>query len=134
MLEGVSSENDTSAKKMIESMPRFPGCEEEDLTEEERYSCSKNKMLQFIYKNLRYPYEARMQGIEGMVIVFFVILKNGDIGGAVVKGDPGGRCGNAALWIVNRMNFICDKWILGTQGGNDVKVQYTLPVKFKLEG
>ncbi len=120
--------------KRVESMPRFPGCEEQGISEEERHKCAQNKMLQFIYKNLRYPHEARTQNIEGMVVVQFVILKNGDIGGATVKRDPGGRCGNAALWIVNRMNFICDKWIPGMQDGDSVKVLYTLPVKFKLEG
>lgn len=128
------SPKEDDALKVVESMPRFPGCEDDNISNMEKEDCAKHKMLQFIYKNLRYPYEARTQNVEGMVVVQFVILKNGDIGGAVVKRDPGGRCGNAALWIVNRMNFICDAWIPGMQDGNSVKVMYTLPVKFKLEG
>jgi len=114
-------------------MPRFPGCEKKALNPKETEDCAKNEMLQFIYKNLRYPVIARENGIEGMAVVQFVILENGDIGKAVVVRDPGGRCGNASLWIVNRMNYISDKWIPGSDGGETVKVLYTLPVKFKLQ-
>ncbi|MFT4537560.1 MAG: TonB family protein [Saprospiraceae bacterium] len=115
-----------------ESMPRFSGCEKGGLSEEERLSCSKNKMLHFIFRNLKYPNEAREEGLQGMAIIQFVVLENGDISDAVIKRDPGGRCGNAALWVINRMNYICNKWIPGTQGGNDVKVEYVLPVQFSL--
>jgi TonB family protein len=115
-----------------ESMPRFPGCEKDGLSEEERLTCSKNKLLQFIFKNLRYPKEARKKGLEGMAVIQFNVLENGDIGDAIIKKDPGGRCGNAALWVVNRMNYICNKWIPGTQDGNNVKAEYVLPVQFSL--
>jgi TonB family protein len=133
LLNAVKLQNIDSTSTYTEVMPRFPGCEEEDLSVQEKQQCATERMLQFIYRNLRYPSYARENGVEGMAVVQFVILKNGDIGFASLLKDPGGRCGNAALWIVNRMNFICDKWIPGEQGGNKVKVLFTLPVRFKLE-
>lgn len=133
ILDAVTPKEDEEFK-IVETMPRFPGCEDNKMSEEEKKNCASQTMLQFIYKNLRYPYEARVSDIQGMVVVQFVVLENGDIGDAKVKKDPGGRLGNSGLWIVNRMNYTCDKWIPGSQGGKEVKVQYTLPIKFKLEG
>jgi len=116
--------------KVVESMPRFPGCEEDDLSFREREKCAQGKMLEYIYTHLKYPYQARVLGVQGMVVLQFVILKNGDIGYVSVVRDIGGRCGNAALWIVNRMNYICEKWVPGVQRGRNVKVLYTLPISY----
>ena len=117
----------------VDVMPRFPGCEDEGLSDGDKENCAKQKMLQFIYGNLRYPEYARVKGIQGMVVCQFVINEYGQITNAKVLRDIGGRCGNASLWIVNRMNFICEDWTPGFQYGEAVKVLYTLPVKFKLE-
>lgn len=130
-LDAVTPNKDTMVG--TEEMPRFPGCEEKELTDDELKNCSQNEMLQFIYKNLRYPTIARENGIEGMVVVQFVVLDTGEIGYAKVVRDIGGRCGNASLWIVNRMNYICDRWVPGIQRGQAVKVLYTLPIKFALQ-
>ena|GEM_PF-3510298 len=119
--------------KVVETMPRFPGCEDEELSDKEKEDCAKQTMLEFIYSNLRYPAEARENNIDGMVVSQFLILKNGDIGQAQITRDIGSRCGNAVLWIINRMNYTCDKWVPGSQRGEPVKVQYTLPVRFRLE-
>lgn len=128
-----SSESNLAATA-VESMPRFPGCEDPSMDNAQREECAKMEMLQFIYRNLKYPILARENGVEGMVVIQFIINDVGDIEGANVVRDVGGNCGNAALWIVNRMNYICDPWIPGTQRGKAVKVLYTLPIKFKLEG
>jgi len=119
--------------KVVETMPRFPGCEKDNLPMDELLSCAQTKMLEFIYRNLRYPAEARENNIDGMVVAQFVVLKNGDIGQAQITRDIGSRCGNAVLWIVNRMNYTCDKWVPGMQDSKPVKVLFTLPVRFKLE-
>lgn len=119
--------------KNIERMPRFPGCEDNSMSQADIENCAKSKMLNFIYRNLRYPTYARVHGIEGMAVCQFIINESGQITNAKVVRDIGGRCGNASLWIVNRMNFICEDWTPGLQDGNAVNVLYTLPVKFKLE-
>lgn len=133
-LEKEDEQEDSGDKiKVVETMPRFPGCEDMAGGDKEKKSCAEGKMLQFIYKTLKYPAFARENGVEGSVFVQFVILENGHIGSAKVVRDPGAKLGNAGLWVVNRMNYLCKPWTPGTQDGEPVKVLYTLPIKFKLQ-
>lgn len=109
-------------------MPEFPGCEGES-DKAARAKCAQEKLLQFVYKNIKYPAIARENGVEGMVVVRFVVEKNGSITDAKVVRDIGAQCGNEALRIVNMM----PKWNPGKQRGRAVRVQFNLPVRFKLE-
>jgi protein TonB len=114
--------------KVVEDMPRYPGCE--DISDkDERKMCAQQKMLEFIYKNIKYPAIARENGIEGTVVVSFVVEKDGSITDARVVRDIGAQCGDEALRVVNDM----PKWVPGKQRGRAVRVQFNLPVKFKLE-
>jgi len=65
--------------KVIEEMPRFPGCESSDLNNLAKDRCASNKMLQFIYGNLKYPEAARANGTEGTAVVQFVVDKDGTL-------------------------------------------------------
>ena len=116
--------------KVVEEMPRFPGCEDMKGTVNEKEECSKQKMLEFVYSNLKYPAKARDAGVEGMCVVQFVIEKDGSIAEAKIVRDIGANCGVETLKVVNNFPI----WIPGKQKGKAVRVQYTLPVKFKLEG
>ena len=71
---------------LVENMPTFPGCG--DLpTEGERKKCSDNKLLKYVYQNLKYPTIARENGIEGLVVARFVVGKDGEIRDIeIVKG------------------------------------------------
>ncbi len=114
--------------KVVEDQPSFPGCENiSDKTEKKK--CADEKMLQFIYGNIKYPAIARENGVEGMVVVKFVVEKDGSITAAEVVRDIGAGCGAEALRVVNMM----PKWEPGKQRGRAVRVQFNLPVKFKLE-
>jgi protein TonB len=117
--------------QVVEDMPRFPGCENEP--KDQREDCSKKKLLQFIYKNIKYPPIAKENGIEGTVVIQFVVDKNGDITEPTIVKDIAGQCGTEALRVVKLMNSMGEKWIPGKQRGRPVKVRYTLPVKFRLE-
>lgn len=114
--------------KVVEDMPRFPGCEDES-NKDERKQCATQKMLEFIYKNIKYPAIARENGVEGTVVITFVVEKSGEITDARIVRDIGAQCGQEALRVVNDM----PKWIPGKQRGRAVRVQFNLPVKFKLE-
>ena len=114
-------------------MPRFPGCEDQG-SEEEKKACAQEKMLKYIYKNLKYPAIARENGVEGMAVIQFVVNEDGSVGDAKVVRDPGAGTGDSALKVVKGMNSLPEKWTPGKQRGRPVKVLYTLPVKFKLEG
>ena len=114
--------------KVVEQMPTFPGCESMS-DKAARDKCAQEKLLQFVYKNIKYPAIARENGVEGMVVIRFVVEKDGSITDAQVVRDIGAQCGNEAMRIVNMM----PKWNPGKQRGRAVRVQFNLPVRFKLE-
>ncbi len=115
--------------KVVEQMPMFPGCEESGGSNEELQQCATKKMLEYIYKNIKYPAIARENGVEGTAVVTFVVEKDGSITGANVVRDPGAQTGNEALRVVNTF----PTWTPGKQRGQPVRVQFNLPVKFRLE-
>lgn len=114
--------------KVVEEMPRFPGCEEVPDAEKQRL-CSQKKMMEFIFKNLKYPKAAQEKGIEGMVVVKFIIEKDGSISDAEIVRSIGGGCDEEVLKLV----YMMPNWTPGKQRGKDVRVQFNLPVKFKLD-
>lgn len=118
----------TDVYKMVEEMPRFSGCEEE-ATVEARKACADKKMLEFIYKNLHYPAPAREKKIEGIVVVSFIIEKDGSVSNAEIKREIGGGCGEETLRVIGLM----PQWIPGKQKGEVVRVQMNLPVRYKLD-
>ena len=89
--------------KVVEQMPRFPGCEETG-SEEEKQDCAKTKMLQYIYKNLKYPAIAREKGAEGMAVLQFVVTETGKIDDVKIVRDIGAGCGDAGKKVVLAMN------------------------------
>lgn len=119
---------------IVEQSPRFPGCEDMSGSKEEKEACAQKKMLEYIYGNLKYPAIARENGIEGQVVIQFVVAKDGSIEDIQLVRDLEGGCGEAAVKVVRGMNSLPQKWTPGKQRGRPVKVKYTLPVKFKLEG
>jgi TonB family protein len=118
--------------RVVEQMPRFPGCEEEK-TEKQKEDCAKIKMLEYFYNNLEYPEEASIKGIEGQVVLQFIVETDGSITDIRVLHDIGYGCGQAAVDVVELWNDMPEKWRPGHQRGKPVPVLYILPVKFKLE-
>ena len=127
-------EKQSDKKKFVipVEMPRFPGCEEvDDLEEKEK--CAKEKMLKFIYKNLRYPKEAREKKIQGQVVAQFKVEKNGTISSGKVLRDLEGGCGEEVLRIIESMNEMDEKWTPGiSPEGGPMDVMYTIPIRFRL--
>lgn len=117
---------------IAEQMPRFPGCESMDGTHKEKRACADQKLLAYIYKNLKYPQLALEENIEGTTAIQFVVDTNGKISDAKIVRDIGAGCGAAVLKLVNNMNGMPEAWTPGKQRGKKVKVRYTLPIKFKV--
>ena len=113
-------------------MPRFPGCENL-VTDAEKKKCADEKMLEYIYQNLKYPAIARESAVEGTVVVSFIVEADGSISDAKVLRDIGAGCGDEALRLVKGMNNI-GKWTPGKQRNQNVSVQYNLPIRFKTDG
>jgi len=102
------------------------------LAKKELNSCADNKMLKFVYSNIKYPNDARKKGIQGKVYLQFVIDKDGTVDDINVLRDPGGGLGDEAKRVIQLMNDQNIKWKPGMQRGKPVKVRYTLPIKFSL--
>jgi TonB family protein len=112
---------------LAEEMPFMAGCEHPD--KDAQKACSERVMLQSLYQGLRYPGVARENGLEGTAIIRFVVEKDGSITDIeVMRGlcrEIAAECDSA----VRRM----PPWRPGKQNGEPVRVQFNLPVKFKLE-
>ena len=116
---------------IVEEMPSFPGCE--DLpSKEERKACTEKNLLKYMYQNIKYPTIARENGIEGLVVLQFVIGKDGTVSETKVLRGIGGGCDEEAIRVVETMNNMPQKWKPGEQRGRPVQVRYNLPIRFKL--
>lgn len=118
--------------QVVEEMPRFPGCVD-TLAQEEAKKCANQKMLQFVYENIRYPEVDRLKGNEGTVVIRFTVEKDGSISEPTVLRGRGEKLGEEALRVVKLMNDLPEKWIPGRQRGKPVRVYFNLPVKFRIQ-
>lgn len=84
--------------------------------------------IESIQKLIHYPKMALEAGIEGRVIIQFVINSDGTISSPFVVRGIGGGCDEEALKAVGKAKFRP-----GMQRGRPVRVQYTLPITFKLK-
>lgn len=123
--EAVSSD-------VVETMPRFPGCEEE-ADEKLKKSCADRKMAEFISQNITYPPKAFKKGIQGKPVVSFTVERDGTLSNIKVLKEIGGGCGKEAARVVQLMNDRGIRWIPGMQNGKPVRVTYSLPIGFKLQ-
>ncbi len=79
-------------------------------------------------KNIKYPEQAKVQGIEGRVFVKAYVDEKGNVKKAEIIKGIGYGCDEAALQAVRKLHFVP-----GTQRGKPVKVQVAIPVTFKLK-
>ena len=100
---------------MVEQMPQFPGGDRE--------------LLSFIAKNLRYPTVSQENGIQGKVIIRFVVSTTGDVKEITVLRSLDPYCDKEAIRVIRSL----PKWIPGKQNGRNVPVYYTVPITFKLQ-
>jgi periplasmic protein TonB len=99
-----------------EEMPFFPGGDAE--------------RLRFLGDNIQYPQQASELGIQGTVYLQFVVDSKGNITDVKILRGIGGGCEDEALRVIKMM----PQWHPGKQNGKAVRVLYTMPVSFKLQG
>ena len=81
-----------------------------------------------IYDNLEYPEIARRAGIEGQVVIQFVVDENGNVSNVSVLQDIGGGTGEAAMEAIQQT-----EWEPGRQRGRAVPVRFQVPIRFTLQ-
>ena len=101
--------------QVVEEMPEFPG--------------GMAECLKFLAKNIKYPTIAQENGVQGRVIVQFVVNQDGSIVDPVVVRSVDPYLDKEALRVIQMM----PKWKPGKQRGKAVRVKYTVPVTFKLQ-
>jgi TonB family protein len=83
--------------------------------------------MEAVYAGLVYPELARRAGIEGRVVVQFIVDENGDVTNPEIIRAIGGGADEAVLEAINAVKFRP-----GVQRGRNVKVQFQLPIVFRL--
>ena len=100
---------------VVEQMPSFPG--------------GMGALMSWLSQNLKYPVIAAENGVQGRVIVQFVVEKDGSITDVKVAKSVDPSLDKEAARVVGSMPH----WIPGKQNGSAVRVKYTVPVTFKLQ-
>ncbi len=113
MIEEVVVE--TEIVDFAEKMPEYPG--------------GSKAMMAYLNKNVKYPVRPQETGIQGRVIVQFVVERDGSISNLIVVRSVDPDLDKEALRVIEAM----PKWTPGLQNGKPVRVKYTLPVYFKLQ-
>ena len=101
--------------QVVEEMPEFPG--------------GMAECMKWLGKNIKYPTISQENGVQGRVIVQFVVNRDGSIVDAVVARGVDPYLDKEALRVVSMM----PKWKPGKQRGKEVRVRFTLPVMFRLQ-
>ncbi len=112
-----------------ESMPLFYNCSWQP-TAEGKKICSDQKLLEYIYRKIKYPKIAREYGVGGTALVNFVIEKDGSISNVKTLR---GICQSIEYECVNLIKSMPEWYQAGYQDGKPVRVSFNLPIKFKLE-
>lgn len=99
---------------VVDESAMFPGGQEE--------------LIKYLALNIKYPQQAIVRGVEGLVYVGFVVEKDGSLTNIKLLKDIGSGCGQEAIRVVEAM----PKWTPAKLKGKNVRMQFNLPVKFTL--
>ena len=114
----VEEEEEESAQQIftvVEEMPDYPG--------------GQGELCKFIAKSIKYPVIAQENGIQGRVIVTFVVERDGSITDVRVAKSVDPSLDKEAVRVTKSMPH----WNPGMQNGGPVRVKFTLPVTFRLQ-
>lgn len=100
---------------VVEQMPSFPG--------------GNAALMKYLSDNVKYPVVAQENGVQGRVVVSFVVEKDGHITDVKVVRSVDPSLDKEAARVVRSM----PSWIPGKQNGSAVRVKYNVPVSFKLQ-
>ena len=100
--------------EVVDEMPSFPG--------------GQGAMFDFMEKNIKYPKVAEDNGIQGRVILTFIVKKDGSLSDVRVAKSVDPALDKEAVRLVKSM----PKWSPGIREGKYVNVKFTLPVTFRI--
>ena len=100
---------------VVEQMPSFPG--------------GNTALMKFLNENIHYPVVAQENGVQGRVVVSFVVERDGHITDVQIARSVDPSLDKEAQRVVKSM----PKWIPGKQNGSAVRVKFNVPVAFRLQ-
>lgn len=100
--------------EQVEKMPNFPG--------------GMQALMDYLSRNVKYPVEAQTKGIQGRIIVQFIVRKDGSITDIKTIRGVDQHLDKEAERVVAAM----PTWEPGTQRGKAVNVRFTVPIMFRL--
>lgn len=110
----TTSQGEDEVYMSVEKNPEFPG--------------GVNAMMDYLRGNLKYPESAKKNKQEGRVFIGFIVEKDGSVSNVKVLRGVCEELDSEAVRVVKSM----PTWIAGRDKGKPVRVQYTLPIVFKL--
>lgn len=113
--EGGGNGNEIYTAAGVEVYPEFPG--------------GMAAWAKFIQRNLKYPYAAQENAIQGKVYLSFVVEKDGSITDVNVIRGIGYGCDEEALRVIKKS----PRWKPGTQNNQAVRVRYTMPIGYIIQ-
>ena len=105
----------TKVFDVVEEMPSFPG--------------GQAALMSYLNSNVKYPVVAQENGVQGRVIISFVVERDGSISDVKVARSVDPSLDREAQRVVKSM----PRWTPGKQNGQTVRVKYTVPVVFRLQ-
>jgi periplasmic protein TonB len=114
--QGQGTGDPSGLYTILDVFPRFPGGDE--------------ARLYFLRNNIRYPEIALKMGVQGVVMMVFIIEQDGLISHVEVKKGIGGGCDEEAL----RVTRLMPRWDPGKRSGRPVRVMVQMPLVFKIPG
>jgi len=115
-LQGNGSGDDTGIYTTLDVFPRYPGGDLSRLT--------------FLRNNIHYPEVAQKAGLQGVVMVVFVIETDGSVSEVQVTKGIGAGCDAEAM----RVTKLMPRWEPGRRSGKPVRVMVRMPIVFKIPG
>ena len=100
---------------VVEQMPTYPGGEQ--------------AMQEYISNNLKYPVEAQTKGVQGRVLIRFIVGADGNISDTKVIRSVSPETDAEALRVIKSM----PKWNPGKHDGKEVPVYFTIPIVYRLK-
>lgn len=100
---------------VVEHMPTFPG--------------GPAALMKYLADNVKYPDDAQKNGMQGRVVVSFVVECDGSISNVKTVQSVYPSLDSEAVRVVEAMPH----WIPGTENGIPTRVRYSVPVSFRLQ-
>ncbi len=111
---GIDPNDNPQQFRIVEDLPQFPGGAVE--------------LMKWLTRNLSYPKAAQDRKIQGKVVAFFYVEKDGQITGITLQHTLSKECDNEALRVLRMM----PRWKPGIQDGKPCRTKVCIPIVFKL--